>query len=140
MIAKTWVRMTVATLASAILSAIVFANLDVRYDLTFFQPGTPSRVSDLAIDQIRSGPASRVVLIGITGAPSTDLARLSRSLVEQLSKSSQFKRVANGADELDEAALRFLFDNRYLLGPNPAQGEFTSEGLRRSIMSALERL
>lgn len=36
--------------------------------------------------------------------------------------------------------MHFLFDNRYLLGPNPAQVEFTSEGLRRSIMSALGRL
>lgn len=140
MIAKTWLRMTMAMLATAVLGGVVFANLDVRYDLTFFQPGTPSRVSDLAIDQIRSGPASRVVLIGVAGAPSTDLARLSRSLVEQLSKTGQFKRVANGANELDEVALRYLFDNRYLLGPNPAQREFTSEGLRRSIMSALGRL
>ena len=140
MIAKTWLRMTMAMLATAVLGGITFTSLDVRYDLTFFQPGTPSRVSDLAIDQIRSGPASRVVLIGIAGAPSTDLARLSRLLSEQLSKTGQFSRVANGANELDEAALHFLFDNRYLLGPNPAQGDFTSEGLRRSIMSALGRL
>lgn len=140
MIAKTWLRMTIAMLATAVLGGVVFANLDVRYDLTFFQPETPSRTSDLAIDQIRSGPASRAILIGVTGVPSTDLARLSRSLVEQLSKAGQFKRVANGADELDEAAWRFLFDNRYLLGPNPAEGEFASEGLRRSIMLALGRL
>src|SRR5215510_5673496 len=120
MIARTWLRMSMAMFATAVLGGIVFASLDVRYDLTFFQPGTPSRVSDLAIDQIRSGPASRVVLIGVAGAPPTDLARLSRSLVEQLSKTGRFNRIANGANELDEASLRFLFDNRYLLGPNPA--------------------
>jgi predicted exporter len=129
-----------AMLVTAALGFLAFTNLDVRYDLSFFQPGVPSRISELAIDQVRSGPASRGILVGISGAPSPDLARLSRSLAQILSNSGEFRHVANGANELDEAALRFLFENRYLLGPDLDANDFTSEAMRRSITSALGQL
>jgi predicted exporter len=140
MISQTWLRTAVVVLAVAVVGFFTFTNVSVRYDLSFFQPGVPSRISELAIDQVRSGPASRVILVGISGGASSDLARLSRSLVQGLSASNQFRRVANGANQLDEASLRFLFENRYLLGPALDAADFTSDAMRRSITSALGKL
>src|SRR5215468_6658833 len=140
MISQTWLRTAVAVLAMAVLGLFTFTNLDARYDLSYFQPGVPSRISELAIDQVRSGPASRTILIAISGAASSDLARLSRSLALALSASSQFRHVANGANQLDEASLQFLIENRYLLGPALDSGDFTSDAMRRSITSALGKL
>jgi len=140
MIRHAWSRATVAMLITVAFGGIVFANIDVQNDWSFFQPRAPSRISELAIEQVRSGPASRLVLVGIDGAPSTDIARLSRLLAETLSKSSSFSRVSSGANELDEGALQILFKDRYLLGPDISRDEFAPEELRRSIASALGRL
>jgi predicted exporter len=57
-----------------------------------------------------------------------------------LSESNSFGRVANGANELDETAIRFLFENRYLLGPDIGQNDFTSEGMKRAIAAALGQM
>ena len=132
---RRWRRSSLSPLEALCLQASMSKTIGVSSSLAL-----PSRISELAMEQVRSGPASRLVLVGIDGAPSTDVARLSRLLVETLSKSSNFSRVSNGANELDESALQTLFKDRYLLGPDTGRDEFTPEELRRSIASALGRL
>lgn len=136
----TWFRTTVAALVTAGFGYLVFANIDIQSDLSFFQPRAPSRVAQLAIEQVRTGPASRLILIGLVNAPSPELARLSRAFVDALSASDRFSRVANGVVALDETAFQFLFDQRYLLGPPISSDAFSSERLSSSIVSSLQRL
>lgn len=140
MILQSWSRVTLAALVIAGLGFLVFTSIDVQSDLSFFQPRSPSRVSQLAIEQVRSGPASRLILLGVSGPPSSEAARLSRALVEELAGSDSFSRVANGADVFDEEAFQFLFDRRYLLGPAIDRDAFTGEALKIAIAASLQRL
>ena len=140
MIAGRWVRISIAAMLTAGIGFVVFSNLAIQSDLAFFQPSSPSGVSRLAIDQLKSGPASRLILVGVRGAPPRDLSRLSRSLVDAVSGSSSFVMVANGANELDERALQFVFKHRYVLGPEIGPGMFSARELRSSISEAIARL
>lgn len=140
MTSSSWLRVTIAAFAVACLGYVVFANISIQSDLTFFQPRLPSRAAQLAIDQVRSGPASRLILVSLTNASPAELAKLSQALAESLSGSNSFSRIANGAEALDEAALQFVFERRYLLEPALGPDAFNEEGLKNSIASALQQL
>jgi predicted exporter len=140
MIARRWLGVMIAAFVTAGLGFLVFSNLAIQSDLAFFQPGAPSRVSELAIGQLKSGPASRLILVGIEDASARDLAGLSRALVETLATSNDFVRIANGANALDERTLQFLFEHRYILGPEIRNQAFSVPELRRSISEAVDQL
>lgn len=137
---SSWFRTAFAAIVVSGLGYLVSAIIDIRSDLSFFQPRLPSRAAQLAIEQVRSGPASRLILLSLTNAPAPELARLSQALVDALSASSSFARVANGTEALNEDALRFVFERRYLLGPPIGSDAFNPEKLKTSIAAALEQL
>lgn len=137
---RTALRIALMAAVLAGLTFLTFRSIHISRDLSFFQPGALSETSELAIEQVRRGPASRLILIAIEGAPSPELAELSKALVARLADSPSFHRVANGAVELDEGALDFLLRNRYLLGPAPDPQEFSTASLRRSLEKALSEL
>jgi len=137
---RTALRIALVAAVLAGLTFLTFRSIHISRDLSFFQPGALSETSELAVEQVRRGPASRLILIALEGAPPPELAELSKALVESLNKSSAFLRVANGAAELDEGSLDFVLRNRYLLGPAPDPQEFSTASLRRSLEKALADL
>jgi predicted exporter len=137
---RTAIRIAVAAAILGLLTWATFSNISIGRDLSFFQPSALSETSQLAVEQVRHGPASRLILIALEDAPAPKLAELSKSLAAELNASPTFLRAANGANELDEKAVAFLVDHRYLLGPAPSPHEFTEAALRQSLEKALANL
>lgn len=137
---RTVIRIAVAAAILIALTCGIFSTVRIGRDLSFFQPAALSETSQIAVEQVRRGPASRLILIALEGAPAPKLAELSKSLATELNVSPSFRHVANGANELDESALGFLVEHRYLLGTPPDPREFTETALRRSLEKALADL
>ena len=125
-------------LAMLICAWIVFTT-PVTADLTLFVPRTDP-VAELLLKQLRSGPATRLILIGLSGGTETARADASRQLAMRLQTSGLFSRVANGADALPEAALQMLYTHRYLLSPAILPERFTSDGLHTALQQRLREL
>jgi predicted exporter len=138
---RTAVRIALAAGVLALLTYGTFSSIRISRDLSFFQPGQLSDTSAIAVEQVRRGPASRLILIAIDGDDGPRAtAEYSKALVDKLRASPALRRVSNGAAELDEGALEFLVQNRYLLGPPPDPQEFTAASLRRSLEGGLSDL
>ena len=117
----------------------VVLTTPVVADLTAFIPRADP-VAELLLEQLRSGPTTRLILLGLAGDAEAERAAVSQRLVERLRASGRFARVANGADALPEAELQALFAHRYLLSPTVAPERFTVEGLRAALPQRLAEL
>ncbi len=111
----------------------------VAADLTLFVPRADP-VAELLLEQLRSGPTTRLILLGLAGDAEAERAAVSRRLAERLRASGLFVRVANGADVLPEAELQALFAHRYRLSPTASPERFTVEGLRAALRQRLAEL
>jgi predicted exporter len=111
----------------------------VRADMADFLPPGETPAARLLIDELRSGAAASLLLVGIEGAPAEDLARISGSLAEGLRASGLFL-VGNGSEGFAEEAQAFLFAHRYLLSSATKPEAFTVQNLRARLHSLLEQL
>ena len=64
-----------ALLSAALLAALVFSRIDVRADMTDFLPRGRSEAARLMLEELRTGPATGLVMLGIENAPPDVLAR-----------------------------------------------------------------
>jgi predicted exporter len=104
--------------------------------MSAFLPEAATPAQRLLVGELREGVASRLLLVGIEGAPSDALAGLSRALATRLQAAREaFVYVANGDAALAQADREFLFANRYALSPGVAPGRFG----RAQLAPALER-
>src|SRR5882757_7557973 len=102
-------------------------------DLSAFLPRSPTATQRLLVDQLREGIASRLILIGIEGADSTERARISLGLGRRLRADPQFVAVNNGEPVGLDRDREMLFNHRYLLSEAVNPAHFTASGLRKSI-------
>ena len=117
----------------ALLLAIVLTHIAVRADMTDLLPPGQSEAERFLMDELRSGPASGLVLLGIEGAAPADLARISRSMAASLDRSDLFLLISNGsAGAFGAADQDFLFRHRYLLTP-AAPDAFGEPALRADM-------
>lgn len=98
------------------LAWFVQRQLQVGTDLRLFLPSPTTPEQQLLLDEIGEGPASRVLVIALEGAPPEELADASRALVESLSSNQHFRLMANGELSLDTIPDELLA-YRYLLSP-----------------------
>ncbi len=105
-------------------------------DLSAFLPSTPSAEQAVLLDQLRTGVASRLVLIGIEGGTPAARSNASLQLARALRESGAFDAVHNGDNSQFEATGKFLFEHRYLLSPAVDAQRFTVDGLRAGIDEA----
>ena len=129
-----------ALLATVFVTALSFAAVRVRGDLSDLLPAGQSAASRIMMEELRSGTASSLLLIGIEGAPADRLATISGGMAERLRHDGRFRLVDNGQQSLDGAAIDTLFAYRYLLAPGPAASVFDADGLRRGFQSVLDGL
>ncbi len=108
-------------------------------DLTLFLPRSDP-VAELLLEQLRSGPTTRLILVGLAGDSETVRASVSRRLAERLRADGSFARVANGADPVPEAELQALFAHRYPLSPTVTPDRFTAASLRAALQQRLAEL
>src|SRR5579859_7352788 len=118
----------------------VVAHAHYINDLSAFLPAKPTRMQKLMVDQLRDGPASRLLLIGLEGGDSQARARVSLGLARRLRSDTAFSSVENG-EELTAARDRdFLFAHRYLLSDAVDAKHFSAAGLRSAIEDTIDGL
>lgn len=119
---------------------IVFGYTRVVSDLTLFLPRASTPLEQLLVEQLRTGPASRAVLVALEGAPAPTLARLSKTLAQRLRESGLYSYVNNGEVPWLSHERDLLLNNRYLLSPQVTPERFTTEALRESLQQRLQAL
>ena len=111
----------------------------VTHDLTQFLPTGATPQQQLAASLVRSGPASRLILIGLENASPAELAQTSRRMAGILQASGLFSRVNNGMQiDMDRLALEFRY--RYLLDPDTTTTSFDEQQLRKALQQRLSEL
>jgi len=91
-------------------------HLSVRNDLRLFLPTPATDVERLLLEGIGEGPATRVLVVALEGAPPDQLADASRALGDELRGDEAFLLVANGDFALDSFPDELL-PYRFLLSP-----------------------
>ncbi|MGH8041821.1 MAG: MMPL family transporter [Rudaea sp.] len=131
-IALWWLAVVVAGLG-------VQRTLVVDNDLRSFLPPAQNDDQKLLLDELGDGPASRLLLLAISGAPPARLAALSRGLTQRLRGDVRFVDVFNGDESLtglDSALLPY----RYLLSPTLDHTHLDTTFLHDQLQQRLEDL
>ena len=137
-------RAAVLVWGAAMLVAITLATrAHFVADLSAFLPSRPSPEQALLLEQLSSGTAAKLVLIGIEGGTAPARAEASTRLASALRESGAFETVLNGLNN-DGQALNSttgsLFAQRYLLSPAVNAERFSVAGLREGIADSLALL
>ena len=116
----------------AALGWLVERRLDVVSDLRLFLPAPATPEQRLLLETIGEGPASRLLVVTLEGAPAEALAAASSALVASLRGDERFRFVANGDIGLDSVPDELL-PYRYLLSADDATRAFDRERLRAAL-------
>lgn len=120
-------------LAFVLAAAAVTMRTHYVADLSAFLPRNPSAEQAVLLDQLQSGVASRLVLVGIEGGSAEQRSAASQRLGQALRASGAFDAVHNGDNSGFADTAQFLFAHRYLLSPGVDAQRFTVDGLRDGI-------
>jgi predicted exporter len=101
-----------ALLAAA--GLIVHHSLRISGDLRLFMPAAHDPVGRLLLEEVSEGPAAKLLLVAIKGAPQEALAATSQKLSAALRSDPAFGFVSNGEQRLDMVP-DALLPYRYLL-------------------------
>jgi len=112
----------------------------IETELSTVLPTPNNPKQKLLTDELRSGPFSRLMLMGIAGADPEVLAAASKSLAHELRATGDFVLVANGQHTLTKHESDLLFEHRYLLSQTTAPSQFTPAGLRNALRGRLREL
>ena len=133
-------RVLVVWLGCVAFAAVVVARAHYITDLSGFLPAHPTPTQQLLVDQLRDGPASRLILIAIEQGDAASRARVSIGLTERLRKDPAFAGVNNGEAVAGQSDREFLFQHRYLLSEAVDAQRFTTAGLSAAIKEAIDNL
>lgn len=129
---------TFALAGLALFAVLRFA--DLRTDIAAFLPAGQSEAARFMLEEVRAGAAANLLVAGIEGAATTELARLSDAVIEAARQSGRFALAQNGRDAFGEAEQALLFENRYVLSDAVTADAFTEEALRTSLTGLLQGL
>ena len=130
-------RATIALWLSIVAFAIaVLARTSLRADMAAFLPRSSTPAQQVLIEQASSGASSRIVLLGIEGAPPATLVALSKALAAHLKQNEAFADVLNG-DEATSGIRDFVWANRYLISDKVTAERFTVAGLHAALVNDL---
>lgn len=112
---------------------LILNNLHITSDMSLFLPDGASTKQKILIQQLQNGSDSRLILVGIEGEPSEEVAEANRELANVLLDSPYFSVVHNGEQGLDSPEMKALFSNRYVLSPQISDQSFSREGLEKVL-------
>lgn len=121
-------------------AAAVAARATYTTDLSAFLPRSPSATQRLLVEQLRSGPAARLILVAIDGGAPHTRALLSAELARRLRADPNFAAVNNGDAAGLDRDREFLFRNRYLLSAAVTPQRFSVTGLHAAIEDSVATL
>lgn len=122
------------------LSIFVLSRAQVDTDMSAFLPRSPTAAQRVLVEQLRDGVVSRLILVGLEGAPPDSLAQASRAMAQQLQGAPEFAAIQNGATQNNQRDQAFLWRNRYLLSPAITPAHFSSAELRSALEEDLQLL
>jgi len=118
----------------------VISRTPFTTDISAFLPRSPTPEQRVLVEQLREGVVSRLILIGIEGAPQDALARASQRLAAALRNHASFVSVENGEDVGGAQDRDFLWRNRYLLSSAVTPERFSAGALRERLEEYLRLL
>src|SRR5207248_5360464 len=124
----------------AIIAAAIVAHATYTADLSAFLPRSPTATQQLLIEQLRSGPAARLLLLAIEGGSGAERSQVSAELARRLRADPAFVAVNNGDAAGLERDREFLFAHRYQLSESVTPERFSAAGLRAAITDSLDLL
>jgi predicted exporter len=133
-------RSTALFVLFALVAALIAARAHYSADLSAFLPRSPTATQQLLVEQLREGPAARLILVAIGGANAGARARVSMALGRALRTDPAFASVSNGEAQTLERDRAFLFQHRYLLSEAVTPAHFTVPGLHQAIVGSLQAL
>lgn len=115
------------------------AHGKLRSDPSALIPHGLEESDRLLVEQIQQGPASRLILIAISGGTLEQRVAASRSLAERLRAERRLVALSNGDWTPDEDLARILFEYRYLLR-DLSEADFSRSALREALRRGLHDL
>jgi predicted exporter len=122
------------------LACIVVARARYITDLSAFLPAKPTPLQQLLVDQLRDGPASRLILIAIEQGDAGTRAKVSAVMAAALRRDPEFLSVNNGEPVTAQRDREFLYQHRYLLSDNVSAARFSVPGLHDAIADTIDDL
>jgi predicted exporter len=129
-----------AWLCSLALAAAVALHARYITDLSAFLPAHPTAQQRILVDQLRDGPASRLLLVGIEGGSRLGRAAVSNEMERRLSADPEFASVSNGQEASADRDREFLFAHRYLLSDAIDAQHFSAAGLATAMRETVADL
>jgi len=124
-------------LAATLMAIYVASHLQLSFDLSAFFPRQASLSHEILLEQFKSGPGSRLLVIGLSGAERDELTDLSDRLRARLAGHAEFLNVANGEFDLLDARVPSPIDRYYLL---MADFDYGQESLAKALRERLREL
>jgi predicted exporter len=122
------------------LASIIVARAHYITDLSAFLPAKPTPAQRLLVDQLRDGPASRLILIAIERGDPHARAQASKLTADLLRRDPQFSSVNDGEPLSEQRDREFLFQHRYLLSDEVTTARFSAAGLHAAIEDTIDDL
>jgi predicted exporter len=125
------------------LAAIAFAvvvlltRLQLSFDLSAFFPRHSTLAHEVLIEQVRNGPASRLLVVGVGGGEPGDAVDAGRQLAQTLADDPTFASVHNGEFDEQSADVPFPVSDYYLLMEDL---DFSADALRGALQERLRDL
>ena len=125
-----------ALLAAVGLLVAVLSWVTVRTDMAEFLPAGQTEGGRVLVDQVRSGAAAGLVLVGVEGGDVGELARVAGVIEGALPGTGLFDQVVGGGSGAGADAA-FLFAHRYALSPGVTAASFEVGALRAGLERVL---
>ena len=123
--------------AIAVAIVVLLTRLQLSFDLSAFFPRHATLAHEVLIEQVRNGPASRLLVIGIGAATPEDAVGAGRSLQQALADDPAFVAVLNGEFDEQSADVPFPVSDYYLLMDDL---DFAANALEAALQERLRDL
>jgi predicted exporter len=124
-------------LLAVLATLVLLFRLQLSFDLGLFFPRGSDTAQQVLLQQLSSGPGSRLILVGLQGETRATLEEVSSRLKAELQKQPQFLQVQNGEMPEDlSAAPATVSRYRFLL----SDPDFSAGGLRHALENRLQDL
>ena len=133
-------RIPALWLGGLALASFIVARAHYVTDLSAFLPAKPTPKQQLLVDQLRDGPASRLILIAFEQGDAAARARMSAATAAYLRRDPQFSSVNNGEPVTAERDREYLLRHRYLLSDAVDAARFSAAGLHAAITDTIDGL